>query len=102
MTWRERGARNGAKRLPEALRRRVLRKYPTCWLNLPGICLVQSTQVHHKVDAADHGPDDPNPDREDNLVGVCEPCHTKHSASTSAKRSWSWKRKPEKHPGVLD
>jgi 5-methylcytosine-specific restriction enzyme A len=58
------------------------------------------------VDAADHHPDDPNIDAEDGLVGVCAPCHRRVSAQTSQKRSVAKqnerKRKPEKHPGVLD
>jgi 5-methylcytosine-specific restriction protein A len=97
MAWTKRGERKGAKRLPESQRRRILRRYPTCWLALPGICTGTSTQVHHVVDAADEGPDD-----DVNLVGVCRPCHTHYSARASARRAWDWQRKPEKHPGVID
>lgn len=103
MAWKQRGERKGAKRLPEKLRRRVLHDHPFCALALPGICTGRSTQVHHICDAADFAdPNDPRIDAYDNLTGVCAPCHTKHSAQQSARRSWDWKRKPEKHPGILD
>jgi 5-methylcytosine-specific restriction endonuclease McrA len=92
--------RKGRKRLPEAQRRRILARYPTCQLAIPGICIEKSTQVHHLIDAEDFGPD-----TDDNLVGVCKPCHTRVSAQRSQKRSvakaWDWKRRPEPHPGVL-
>lgn len=101
MAWSKRGERKGAKRLPEPKRRRILAKWPQCWLGVPGKCTGQSTQVHHVVDAEDGGSDD-----DDNLRGVCEPCHTYISARNSQRRSVAkqqeWKRKPEKHPGVLD
>ena len=93
--------RSSNRRLPPATRRRILRQYPACWLALPGICVGKSTQVHHIVEHVDGGTDE-----DGNLVGVCEPCHTRHSAQQSQKRAvdatWDWKRKPEKHPGVLD
>lgn len=93
--------RKGAKRLPERVRQKVLKEFPYCWLRLPGICTGKSEQVHHVLDAADGGTDDPA-----NLRGVCRACHTRHSAQVSQKRAtesaWDWKRKPEKHPGVLD
>lgn len=89
--------RKGAKRLPESKRRRVLQKYPVCHFKFADICAVKSTEVHHLIDAADGGTDD-----YDNLVGACEPCHTRHSASQSAKRAYSWKRQPERRPDALD
>lgn len=101
MAWTERGARKGAKRLPERLRKHILKTYPVCWLQLPGICTEESTQVHHVLDAEDGGTDDP-----ENLRGVCAPCHTRHSAQVSGHRSAAkaaeWQRKPEKHPGLID
>ncbi len=107
MAWTERGKRKGAKRLPEKLRREVLKRYPYCWLRIPGVCTEKSTQVHHTVDAEDfEDPNDPEIDSLDLLVGVCKPCHTLHSARGSQKRSVraanEWKRKPERHPGIID
>lgn len=100
MAWTERKKRN-SERIPERTRRKVLKDYPLCWLSLPGICIGTSTQVHHVVDDADGGTDDP-----ENLVGVCKPCHTKHSSQVSQAKAveaaWDWKRRPEKHPGILD
>ncbi|MBB2770546.1 UNVERIFIED_ORG: 5-methylcytosine-specific restriction endonuclease McrA [Mycolicibacterium obuense] len=98
--------RKGRKRLPEPLRRRILARYPTCQLAIPGICTRESTQVHHVIDAADGGPDaECLPDGTPQLVGVCKPCHTRVSAQRAQKRSvaaaWDWKRRPEPHPGVL-
>jgi len=108
MTWDKRGERKGAKRLPEKLRKFVINRdrgrNRDCFLRFNDICLgIQQpkVQVHHVIDAEDGGSDD-----EDNLITVCTPCHTRHSAIESQKRSVAsandWKRKPEKHPGVLD
>ena len=99
MVWQRRGARKGAKRLPEPLRRKVLRNHPRCWFAFPGICTGKSTQVHHVCAAEDGGSDD-----YENLVGACAPCHTRHSAQESQQRAvaaaWDWQRKPERHPGA--
>ena len=101
MSWSKRGERKGAKRLPEKLRQKVLKKHPDCRLRIPGRCTGKSTQVDHIVDAEDGGSD-----LEPNLQGACEPCHTYKSAVNSQRRSVAkqneWKRRPEKHPGVLD
>lgn len=101
MTWTKRGARKGAKRLPERQRQRILGKWPQCCLAIPGKCTGKSTQVDHVIDAEDGGSDD-----DENLRGVCKPCHTYKSAVNSQRRSVAkqneWKRRPEKHPGVID
>lgn len=113
MAWERRGNRKGARRLPERTRRRVLRRYPHCTLNIPGVCTITSTQVHHLRDAADFDdPNDPRIDAENidgqpQLVGVCKPCHTYVSARRSAARSSALNgtrvmRQPERHPGRLD
>lgn len=87
--------------LTPAEKRKVLHNQPVCWFRYPGICTVKSTQVHHIVDVEDGGDNE-----DDNLVGACEPCHTHYSAQQSQKRAvqaaWDWKRRPERHPGVLD
>jgi 5-methylcytosine-specific restriction enzyme A len=108
VTWtgdRRQRPRNGARRLPERLRQRVLRRYPACQLAIPGICIVTSTQVHHVQDAADGGPDaEFLPDGAPQLVGVCAPCHRRVSARNSAARSnvgTRVMREKERHPGVL-
>jgi 5-methylcytosine-specific restriction enzyme A len=89
----------GANRLPERLRKRILTRDPICTLAIPGVCTGISTEVHHVIDAQDGGPD-----TDDNLVGVCKPCHVRVSAQRSQKRAvasaWDWKRRPEKHPGI--
>jgi hypothetical protein len=58
-------------------------------------------QVHHVLDAEDGGTDN-----DENLVGVCAACHTFYSAHRSQQRAvesaWSWKRQPERHPGVVE
>lgn len=97
------GKRHGGRRreLPASTKRRILHQQPACWFEYPGICTHKATQVHHILDVEDGGTDD-----DENLAGVCEPCHTHYSAQQSQKRAvaaaWEWKRKPEKHPGVLD
>jgi 5-methylcytosine-specific restriction protein A len=102
--WAQRPTqRHGARRLPEKLRKRVLARYPQCWLAHPGRCTGVSSEVHHVIRAADFLPDDPNidaeflPDGRPQLVGVCEPCH-RHETNLQAS---DWKRKPEAHPGIL-
>lgn len=101
MSWDKRGKRKGAKRLPERQRKRILARWPQCGLAIPGRCTGKSTQVDHVIDAEDGGSDD-----DENLRGACEPCHTYKSAVNSQRRSVAkqneWKRRPEKHPGVLD
>ncbi|AHY84162.1 HNH endonuclease [Mycobacterium phage Tesla] len=108
MAWSERGDRKGARRMPEKLRREVIKRDRKmgrgCWFLYTDICLgidQPRVQVHHIIDAEDDGPDDL-----DNLVTACTPCHVRYSARVSQKRSVAkqneWKRKPEKHPGVLD
>lgn len=106
MAWSQRGARKGARRLPERLRKRVLAKWPQCVLAYPGRCTGKSEQVDHVIDAEDFDdPKDPRIDAEENLRGACRRCHEYKSAVNSQRRSVArqneWKRKPEPHPGVL-
>lgn len=96
-----RGKRKGKKRLPEKQRRRILDRYPRCWLAYPGRCTGVSTEVDHVIDAEDGGSDD-----DENLRGACHPCHEYKSARNSQRRSVAkqteWKRKPEQRPQVID
>lgn len=100
MTWTRRGNRKGKKRLPEAQRQRILKRWPRCWLAYPWCCSGASTEVDHVIDAEDGGSDD-----DDNLRGACHECHEYKSARNSQRRSVAkqneWKRRPERHPGVL-
>jgi 5-methylcytosine-specific restriction enzyme A len=93
--------RKGANRLPEKQRQRILGRYPNCQLAIPGVCTGRSVEVHHRVDAADGGPDDDH-----NLTGTCRECHRYLSARRSAQRAAGARggrhlREPERHPGVL-
>lgn len=109
MAWEKRGKRKGAKRLPESLRQFVIardRKAKRgCFFRFGDICEGidpgVKVEVHHVVDAEDGGSDEPH-----NLATACKKCHTRHSAQVSQERAVAaandWKRKPEKHPGVLD
>lgn len=105
MAWDKRGARKGKKRLPESQRQRVIHRDTArgCWFRYPGICtgMTGEIEVHHLIDAEDGGADD-----DDNLVAACRPCHVHYSAQQAQKRAVAaasdWKRKPERHPGVLD
>lgn len=105
MAWDKRGARKGKRRIPESQRRRIIARdrEQGCWFKYPGICTGwdDKIEVHHILDAEDGGADD-----DDNLVAACKACHVHYSAQESQKRSvaaaWDWKRKPERHPGVLD
>lgn len=103
MAWKpeHRKPRRGSEHIPEKIRRKVFKHYPYCWLRIDGVCTYRSEQVHHVLEDTDGGTNDL-----DNLVGVCKACHTYYSARDSQKRAvkaaWDWKRRPEKHPGVLD
>lgn len=101
MAWERRQPRNNGERIPEKLRQKVFKAYPFCWLRLQGYCTGRSQQVHHVLSDIDGGTNDI-----DNLVGVCKACHTRYSSQDAQRRSvqaaWDWKRRPEKHPGVLD
>lgn len=94
---------NRRSRLPKdwpARRRRVLRRDPTCQLRYPG-CTVVSTEVDHRNRGDDH--------RDENLQGVCGPCHkrkTRWEAAqarrvSGAMRQQSPERPPESHPGLI-
>lgn len=100
MTWSRRGARKGARRLPERQRQRILAKWPQCWLAIPGRCTGKSTEVDHVIDAEDGGSD-----LDENLRGACRECHEYKSAVNSQRRSMAsrevWKTDPRPHPGVL-
>jgi 5-methylcytosine-specific restriction endonuclease McrA len=107
VTWQQRGARKGKRRIPEAQRQRIIKAAKAdgigCFFKFPLICtgLTGKVEVHHVIDAEDGGGDD-----DDNLVAACKPCHQHYSARQSQRRAvaaaWDWKRKPERHPGVLD
>ncbi len=107
MTWDRRNkprARQGHKLSP-AQRKRITDRDRArgCWFKYPGICMgwTAKIEVHHLVEVEDGGTDD-----DDNLVAACQPCHTHFSAQQSQRRAVAaandWKRKPERHPGVLD
>lgn len=77
---------------------RILARDPTCALRLPG-CTVVSTEVDHIGDKHDHS--------DENLRGLCSPCHTQVTQQQAAKaRAASRARKPrqrptQRHPGLL-
>lgn len=107
MAWTRRGARKGARRLPERQRQRILKLWPNCWLQIPGRCTGKSTEVHHTVDASSYDdPNDPRIDSDDMLVGVCHECHKYVSARDSQRKAMAkrekWKTDPRPHPGVLE
>lgn len=110
MTWKQRGARKGKRKLPESQRQRIIKRDRNlnrgCYFSYNHICIGindydSKVEVHHIIDAEDGGSDD-----DTNLVTACKPCHTHHSAirsqERSAKAAWDWQRKPERHPGVID
>lgn len=107
MTWQQRGKRKGPRKIPQALRNKVIardRKSGVgCYFQFIDICLGidGKVEVHHKIEAEDDGET-----VEENLATACVPCHRRWSARQSQKRAVAagneWKRKPEKHPGVLD
>ncbi|ABM13330.1 HNH endonuclease signature motif containing protein [Mycolicibacterium vanbaalenii] len=107
MAWtgdRRTRPRRGARRLPEKLRRRVLHRYPTCQLAIPGICVGTSAEVHHVTPDSEGGTDAEFVNGQPQLVGVCSPCHRRVSARDSAARAnlgTRVLREKERHPGIL-
>lgn len=99
-------ARQG-KKLPPALRRKVINRDRKngagCHFMFLDICqgIGDVVEVHHIREVEDGGDDS-----EENLTTACKPCHTRWSARQAQKRAVKvgneWKRRPEKHPGVLD
>ena len=108
MVWPRSGRyspRKGKKRLPEAVRRRVLKRFPQCQLGIRNVCTGRSVERHHLRDCADYDdPNDPKIDLEEMLIGVCHQCHVYVSARRSAARAnlgTRVLREKERHPGVL-
>lgn len=109
MSWQRRNkprARQSQK-LPPAKRNKVIRRDKKlgrgCYFGYPNICtgLDGRIEVHHTIEVEDGGDDSL-----ENLRAACHNCHTVYSAQQSQKRAVAaaneWKRKPERHPGVLD
>lgn len=72
-----------------------------CQARLDG-CLGEATQVHHVVERADGGGDDPH-----NLMAICEACHTRvtveaNQRRASARRGAKKEKKRKNHPGRRD
>lgn len=97
MVWSSKGS---SRRTPlpkdwAVIRPRILRRDPYCVLNISGVCTRISTQVDHINKPDDHS--------DNNLRGVCRPCHNKHTSqqsnATKAKRRALSKRPPQRHPG---
>jgi 5-methylcytosine-specific restriction protein A len=76
------------------IRPRILERDPTCALHLPG-CTVVSTEVDHVGDKHDHS--------DENLRGLCHPCHTQVTQQQAkAARTRKQRTRPtERHPGLL-
>ncbi len=80
----------------------MLKKYPTCWLAIPGVCTGASQEVHHRWPVAAGGTNDLYlPSGEAQLVGVCRKCHARVSVADSAPNGTRVLREPEPHPGVI-
>ncbi|GAT09752.1 uncharacterized protein RMCN_2885 [Mycolicibacterium novocastrense] len=73
---------------------------PTCWLNIPGICVGTSAEVHHVTPDADEGSDVEFVSGQPNSSG----CARRVSARDSAARASLGARvlwEKERHPGIL-
>ena len=73
------------------IRRRILLRDPLCRLRYADICTSVSTQVDH-VEAGDNHEDD-------NLQGVCAPCHGRKSSAEGNAARPRTTRPAEPHPG---
>lgn len=107
MPWDNEKRKRQGHKLPLSQVARIIKRDRErgCWFQYPGKCIgtgpKAQVQIHHVIEVEDGGTDD-----DENLVLACAPCHVHYSAQQSQKRAvaaaWDFKRKPEKHPGVLD
>lgn len=74
-----------------------LKRFPVCQLHHDG-CTHKATEVHHVVGRAKAGKHIGGR----NLISVCHTCHDVETQNDAVEARDDWKRKPEKHPGVLD
>lgn len=88
----------GRPRLPEAVRKRVLRRCP--WCQTCG--LARSTEVDHVIPLAEGGPN-----TEANAQALCSPCHLvktkaerRRGQQRYQERRPRMSRQPESHPGL--
>lgn len=93
MAWGQRG-------VPAKVRRRIINRDKECQLGFVG-CTVTIDEVDHIINVASRGLErerdvDPN-----NLQGVCKHCHHIKSQAEALAGRTVWKRKPERHPGLL-
>jgi 5-methylcytosine-specific restriction endonuclease McrA len=79
-----------------ALRRRIIRRDPTC----QACGRAPSTTVDHVTPRARGGSDHP-----DNLAGLCSDCHAVKTKGESAAARWSpehrTRRPDERRPGIV-
>lgn len=99
-------SRPGRRRFPPKVIRAILRKHPTCQLNLPG-CTEVSTEADHVVgwqDATAMGWTIEDIEAETNGQGTCATCHGRKSqaeAQRGRKRNRRQPRRPTRpHPGL--
>ena len=97
------------RRIPQSKRLAVLDRDGVCQLGFD-CCLGQATEIDHVLSVAELGVDHPYLDHEDNLRGVCRPCHARRTEAqklarirqSNARRAARRKLpKPSKHPGEL-
>lgn len=97
MAW---GAGGGQRAVgyTERQRKDLLRKYPVCMLQIAGTCTHWATEIHHVIGRKRAGRHIGGK----NLITACHECHNHETQKDAIESRDDWKRKPEKHPGVLD
>lgn len=94
----------GHRAFPDAVRRRILRRDPTC----RGCRVRPSVQADHIVpvtEARRRGWTQERIDHPDNGQGLCHDCHaakTRREQAAGRARRAGRKRPPMRHPGLLD
>jgi 5-methylcytosine-specific restriction protein A len=100
MTWQGTGEGTGTG-VPAAVRRRVrLRDNDLCQLRYPG-CTGSYQDLDHKDNVAARGISRRQANTVDELQCVCRACHKVKTQREAAIGRAAWKRRPERHPGLL-
>jgi 5-methylcytosine-specific restriction protein A len=98
MTWESK--RPGSTRAWRAVRLQVLKRDQyRCQLQYAE-CVGQATEVDHITNIAASNTQRAQANNPNELQAVCSPCHRAKTQREAAQARGSWRRPPERHPGL--